>query len=415
MGRSLSALEQSLCEMIDTQFEKEQLPWLRRLVNQPSHTAARGDVEAAACIVDAQVGSIGMHRSLVEDPDGVYADHRVYSSPAIADDEPGFALIGHVDTVFPRSTGFLEFQRDPADSESGGDVVRGPGVLDMKSGLSVIVFALMAIQRVTPEVFAHLKLRFVMNTDEEVGSPSSQVMFRNLAPNITQAMVFECGRDEDRIITARRGSATFTLRITGRASHAGNDHASGLNAIHVLALLIPRIEALTDYASGTTVNVGLMEGGSAKNTVPENASCVIDARFVTMEDSERVVDSLNRIVEQPFDGLDNVPDHLRQAMIKLEGRVSRPPMEPSAANRRLREMYEEYADATGLDVGEAPLQGGGSDANLLAAFGVPTIDGLGPFGKFFHSPKEWSSLSSLRKRTKALACFLVATAMKKGF
>lgn len=407
MGRSLNSLEQSLCEAVDAQFDEEHLPWFRRLVNQPSHTGAREDVEAAASIVDAQLQSIGMRRTLVEDPDGVFADHRIFSSPAIDDGDRGFALVGHVDTVFPRSIGFLEFQRDPLDSESGGDVVRGPGVLDMKSGLSVIVFALTTVQRVAPEVFARLKLRFFMNTDEEVGSPTSNAMFKELAPRISQALVFECGRDEDRIITSRRGSATFTMHVTGRASHAGNDHATGLNAIHVLALLIPRIEALTDYASGATVNVGLIEGGSAKNTVPENASCVIDARFGTMEDADQVVAALKAIAERPFDGIDNVKDHLLQATARLEGRVSHPPMEPSAGNQGLRKVYEDYAGAVGLKVGEAPLQGGASDANLLAGFSVPTVDGLGPFGKNFHSPKEWSSLSSLRKRTKALACFLV--------
>ena len=191
------------------------------------------------------------------------------------------------------------------------------------------------------------------------------------------------------------------------AAHSGLAHQKGINAIHALALIIPRIEALTDYPRGVTLNVGLIEGGTAKNTVPDHASCVVDARFITKKDADQVVEALQAIAADPFEGLVGYPERFKDVKIELGGMVTRPPMEASDASRALCESYGVSAREMGLGAGEAPLQGGGSDANLLSADGVPSIDGLGPFGKNFHKVEEWSSLDSLRRRTQALAHFLM--------
>ena len=391
---------------VDAAFETEQLEWLQRLVNQPSHSNARDDVEAAARIIDALALEIGLKRTLFPDPEQRYADHRIYSTPGTGERDRALALVGHCDTVFPRSLGFLYYSRDSADSATAGDAIRGPGVLDMKSGLSVVLFALQALRRTAPKRLAELRLRFVCNTDEEVGSPSSRALFEALAPRTDRAMVFEAGRDQDHIVTCRKGTGTFTLTAHGVEAHAGLDHAAGVNAIHALAMLIPSVEALTDYPCGTTVNVGLVTGGTAKNTVPAKASCIVDVRVTSATEAEKVGGTLRALAADPMSAFPQAPERFRQIRCELDGGMLRPPMEASADSQRLRERYESCARAVGLGVGEAPLQGGGSDANLLTAYGVPTIDGLGPFGKFFHSPKEWSSLDSLRKRTQALACFL---------
>jgi len=405
----LNKLEAALCHAVEETFEREQIPWFARLVEQSSFTDAREDVEAAAAIIDTQADHIGLLREVVADPQGVFADHRVYSTPAVRDEDQALALVGHCDTVYPRSMGFLQFQRDSPDATSGGDRVRGPGVLDMKSGLSVIVFGLQAVSQVAPDVFSQMKLRFFCNTDEEVGSPSSRALFERFAPKISGALVFEGGRDEDLIITARKGTGAFTLTVTGRSAHAGNDHESGVNAIHALALLIPKVEALTDYSQGATTNVGTISGGSSKNTVPGEATCVIDVRVTSAAEACRIQSALEKLAEDPFAGLENVSERLRQVRVTLGGSMRRPPLEPTPRSQRLRDEYERTAEKVGLGIGEAPLQGGGSDANSLAACGVPTIDGLGPYGKAFHSPDEWSSLDSLKRRTQALACFLAAT------
>jgi glutamate carboxypeptidase len=388
---------------VEERFEAWQVPLLQRLVEQPSCTRAPADVEAASLLLDAEAEALGLTCEVHPDPAGRVAAHRVYRAPSLGAEGRGLALVGHVDTVFPRSMGFLAFERD-------GDVVRGPGVLDMKSGLCAMFGAWAALRAACPDAASRLAARWIVVSDEETGSPSSADLYRRLSPLISEALVFEAGRAEDRIVTRRRGSGVWTLHAKGRASHAGNAHAQGINAIHALALLVPRIEAMTDHARGRTLNVGLFEGGTAKNTVPERASLGIDGRFGSSEDEEAIVRGLERLVRDPFEGVQGVPDRLRQVQFTLEGRVSRPPMEATDATQALRARYEQVAAECGLGTGEAPLQGGGSDANLLAAHGVPCIDGLGPFGRHFHETEEWSSLDSLRRRTEALALFLLDAA-----
>lgn len=388
----------ALVAAVAADFETWQVPWLTALVETPSHTWAPADVEQAARMLDAEAEALGLHTTRVPDPEGRFAAHRVYASPAAAKGAPGLALIGHIDTVFPRSMGFLRFERD-------GQIARGPGVLDMKSGLTAMFGALRALRAVDPDAYAALPIRLVVVSDEEVGSPSSRSMWTELAPLITAGLVFEAGRDGDRVVVARKGSAECRITTHGRAAHAGNHHADGINAIHALALLVPQVEALTDYDAGTTVNVGLIEGGTARNTIPDRAQCTIDARFVTAEASARLLEGLEALSEAGA-----LPERLRAARIEVDAAVKRPPMETTPAMKALAERYGGHARAVGLAAGPAPLQGGGSDANLLAAAGVPCIDGLGPYGKHFHRRDEWCDLDSLRRRTQALATFLAEAA-----
>ncbi len=403
-------MQAQLFAVVDEAFEREQVPWFRRLVEQPSHTYAREDVEAAAVLIDSKAAALGLACTKIPDAHGKFADHRVYATPPAAAGAKSLALVGHVDTVFPRSLGFLHYSRDTDAAGNPGDIVRGPGVLDMKSGLSAMFFALQALEKVFPGTLARLPLRLIVVSDEEVGSPSSRRLYQELAPSLVGALVFEAGRDEDKIVVARKGGGMFTVKATGRAAHAGNDHAAGVNAIHALTYLVHKVEALTDYAGGVTANVGLISGGTAKNTVPEQAQMTIDTRFVTTASADEVVAKIEAMLADPFAGCSGFPERLRRTKFVLEGGVTRPPMEPTPGNEALRKAYEAHALATGLKGGAAPLQGGGSDANILAGLGVPCIDGLGPYGKFFHRVQEWSSLTSLRQRTQALASFLAQQA-----
>lgn len=411
----LSSRDERLHLAVSEAFEAVQVPLLRRLVDQPSHTHAKDDVEAAARLLDAEAEALGLRIERVPDASGAFADHRVYATPATRDDDRTLVLVGHVDTVYPRSMGFLRMTRDdgPAGPETG-DVIRGPGVLDMKSGLTAMLFALRALRAAEPERWARLRLRLVVVSDEEVGSPSSAPLYERMASRLRAGLVFESGRVGDRIVTSRAGSGSFEFVVRGRAAHAGNQHAQGINAIAVLARLVIGAEALTDYSRGILVNVGLVSGGTAKNTVPDEARCVIDSRFLTVADAHEVVARLRALAADPFGDEVGVPERLREAKVELRGGIARPPMEVIAGTQALRLRYEAHAAAAGLQVGEAPRQGGGSDANLLAALGVPCIDGLGPAGEHFHNPGEWSSLASLRRRTQALACLLADEAEPAG-
>jgi glutamate carboxypeptidase len=370
----------------------QQLEALKLLVDQPSHTYAREDVEQAALLLDDLATQTGLtvERHAATDP--LYADHRVYSTPDA--DDRALALVGHVDTVHPRSSGFLEYTQNY-------DVIRGPGALDMKSGLTLTLFALRAVRQVHGD-YAGLPVKFICVTDEEVGSPTSRDLYDELAPSLSAALIFEKGRKEDRVITSRKGGGTFHIHAAGRAAHAGNAHAKGVSAVHALALLVPQLEAITDYDRGITVNTGMLNGGTAKNTVPGQAEAVLDVRFVHAADESFVREALQAVVSSPM------PERLRDIEFTLSGQITRPPMEATAEIQALRAEYEQYAAAVGLGIGEAPRQGGFSDSNLLAALGVPTIDGLGAWGEGAHTLNEWLSAESLLKRTEALALFLDA-------
>lgn len=400
LGRALS---DRLHDAVDAHFELHQVPLLERLVNTSSHSYAPEDVEAASSILDEEAAAIGLSVTRHTSSDTRFGDPRVYETPGLDKETPSIALVGHIDTVFPRSSGFVRFSR-------AGDIARGPGVVDMKSGLTIILFGLRALRTASPELADALKARFICVTDEEVGTPSGRRIYDALAPVLTEALVFEMGREGDRIVTSRKGGGTFTVQVRGVGAHSGNAHGEGVSAIHALSLLIPQIEAMTDYERGVTLNVGLFEGGTAKNTVPATARCVIDLRCVTGLDAKVAMRQLKELVAHPFDALPNVPERLRSATFELTGSIGRPPMEAVEAIQALRLRYERYAAQVGFGVGEAPRQGGFSDSNLLAPLGVPTIDGLGGSGGGAHSNDEWCSLDSVRRRTQALALYLAEVA-----
>lgn len=311
-----------------------------------------------------------------------YADHLVFTTG----EAPRVALIGHLDTVFPPDT-FEGYRRD-------GDLRRGPGVLDMKSGLLVIAWALRAVLEEKGDL---PPLAVVVVSDEEVGSPEGQEIIRSAIEGARASLVFESGRAGDAIITRRKGTGLVRAIARGRAAHAGNAHAEGRNAIRSLARFIDGAESLTDYARGVTVNVGTIRGGTSKNTVPEEAEAGVDLRFETVADANALMEQLAAIASTVA---------LEGTTIELLGGVARFPMEATDASRALMARYAACARAVGLGASEAPLIGGGSDASTSSAMGIASIDGLGPRGKGFHTHDEQVEIATMIPKIKALARFL---------
>jgi glutamate carboxypeptidase len=319
-------------------------------------------------------------------------DHLCWRTPAW--DAPGAArtlLVGHHDTVFPPGT-FEGWQR----LGDHGDRIRGPGTLDMKGGLAIIYAALATLAETG--LLAELPVALLSVADEEIGSPDSRPFAEAWARGASAVLVFEAGRAADAIITRRKGTGGMTVRTTGRAAHAGNQHADGVNAIWALARFIDRAQALTDYAAGVTVNVGVVTGGTSRNTVPARAECGLDFRFVRESQGHELCAALDQLARE-LGGATG-------ASFTLEGGVRRPPLERTEASAALCKEYAACARAAGLGGGEAPLIGGGSDGNNLAALGIPVIDGLGPRGHGFHTHDETIEASSLALRTDALLRFL---------
>ncbi len=315
-----------------------------------------------------------------------FGTHLVWKTPAAQTAAP-ILLIGHHDTVFPQ--GHFE-----GWVEEGGRVT-GPGVLDMKGGLAIIRTTLAAMD--AAGVLAKLPLIVISVADEEVGSPSSAPHLRELATGASCALVFESGRANDMIITRRKGVGAMTVVAHGKAAHAGNNHKDGANAIWALARFITAAQQLTSYERGVTVNVGQITGGTSKNTVPERAECSLDLRYETVADAETIVAALRAAADAAA-----IPG----VRMEVSGGANRLPLERSAASAALRDEYAACARAAGLGDGEAPLLGGGSDANTVAPLGVPAIDGLGPRGAGFHTTGEYVETATFVPKAEALLRFL---------
>ena len=317
-----------------------------------------------------------------------FADHLVFRSTGDASQAP-VALLGHLDTVFPPGT-FEGYHVE-------GELRRGPGVLDMKGGLVVIAWALKAIAA-TRGLEAIPPLRLVIVSDEEVGSPEGAPLMHHVLPGCQAALVFESGRANDALVTQRKGTGGATARAEGKPAHAGNAYWEGANAIWALARFVDRAQALSSQERGVTVNVGLISGGTSKNTVAAAAEAQLDLRFPTRQRSDELWAGLKKAADSV--GVEGT-------VVRLERGAGRLPMERLPGTDGLLARYARCAKAHGLGADEAPVQGGGSDGNTAAALGIPTLDALGPRGRFFHTPGEYIEVNTLISRARALAdCLL---------
>ena len=194
--------------------------------------------------------------------------------------------------------------------------------------------------------------------------------------------------------TRRKGVGEYHISVTGRAAHAGADHARGINAIEELAHQILAIQGFTDYGAGTTFNVGVMGGGTRNNVVPAEAWANIDVRIVTSSEAARVETQMQ-----------SLRAHLPGAKLQLTGGFDRPPMERTPEIAALFARAQSLAADMGIQLTEAGT-GGASDGNLTAALGVPTLDGMGVVGDGGHSVDEYAIISSLSERAAILAAML---------
>jgi glutamate carboxypeptidase len=384
MGEQPASLDTVLADV--RRRETEMLALTRQWVETNSYTSHTVGVDSVGIMLREAFALPSL--ALTAIPVEGFAEHLVWRTPA-STQRPPILLVGHHDTVFP--PGHFEGWR-----EADGKAV-GPGALDMKGGLAIIRTALAALD--AAGVLADLPIAVISVSDEEVGSPSSAPHLRELARGAACALVFESGRANDMIITRRKGVGAMTIVAHGKAAHAGNNHKDGANAIVAIARFVDAAAKLTDYSRGVTVNVGQITGGTSKNTVPERAECALDLRYETVADAESLVAALREAAETAARSVPGV-------RVEVSGGANRLPLEKSTASSALRDEYAACARASGLGDGEAPLLGGGSDANTVAPLGVPAIDGLGPRGAGFHTTNEFVELASFVPKCEALVRFL---------
>lgn len=296
-------------------------------------------------------------------------------------------LLGHSDTVWPRGT----LETMPLREEGGR--LMGPGVFDMKGGLVQMVVALRILRTLGLE--PPLTPVVLVNSDEEIGSPESGRVIRRLARRVVRAFIPEPSMGpEGRVKTTRKGWSRFTLKVTGRAAHAGLDPEGGASAILELAHLIQALHAMTDLEEGVTVNVGVIRGGSRSNVIAPEASAEVDIRVLRQAQA--------REVEEAIRSLDTtVPG----TSLEVVARGAVPPLEPTPGNRALWEAARKAARDVGLTL-EETTAGGGSDGNTTSLY-TPTLDGIGAVGDGAHAPHEFLFVDRHVERCALLARLLL--------
>ncbi len=298
--------------------------------------------------------------------------HRLYRSPEV----PGkkLLLLGHLDTVFPEGK-FEAFHEDDA-------WVYGPGVCDMKGGNIVLLEALRQLHAGTGTL-RNVDILFV--SDEETGSDDSKHLSSALAEVYDYCLVYEAAGMNGEVVVGRKGVGTFTVDITGLAKHAGNHYADGIDANLEACYKLQKLVALTDLSKGTTVNVGKMEGGIGANTISPHAHLLFEIRYTCADERNRVLEAINDIVATAY-----VPGTIS----RLGGGIQRDVM----AHTSRTDAFVARLEAISGRRLPTEERGGVSDANILSAAGVMTLDGFGPFGDGDHTLHERALKSSFDAR-----------------
>lgn len=287
-------------------------------------------------------------------------------------------VLAHIDTVHP--VGTLATQPFGID----GDRVTGPGIYDMKAGVALVVEALSIVNR--RGTGPRRTTRFVITCDEEIGSHGARDLFRDTAKGAFAALVPEPSMPGGGVKTQRKGVSTYRLETFGRAAHAGHDNPAAVSAINELMHQLAAILPLANRARGTTINIGEISGGTASNVVAAHARATIDLRFIDKAESERVDRALH-----------SLSPYVEGSRIELVRSESRPALERTPAVVELYNLARASAAEFGVDLGEG-MSGGGSDGSLVAAWGLPVLDGLGPQGGGAHATDEHILLSDLSFR-----------------
>jgi glutamate carboxypeptidase len=359
------------------------LALLERMVNTDSGSYDKAGVDAVGGILKAFFQAEGLEVETV--PNDTYGEAIRATLPHVsANDQRPIVLMGHRDTVFGQG----EAGRRPFRIE--GDKAYGPGVADMKAGLVMNAFVAAAFRRFGGNPGPVVCL---VTADEEIASPSSRPIIEEQARRARIVFNSEPGRASGNIVSGRKGGVFMVMEVTGKAAHSGANHQDGVSAIGELALKIGKLHALTDYARGITVNVGLVSGGQTVNTVAPWAEGQIDLRYVKAADRQWALDAIRGIVESC---------ELKGTTGALTIRGEFLPIEESETGRRLFALYSGAAKDVGFSVG-AEFTGGCADSGFTAAQGCPTICGVGPAGAKAHSPDEVMYVDTLVPRAQAMA------------
>jgi glutamate carboxypeptidase len=375
-GRSLEAYFQSQqAEIID---------FIRWLVEQESMSREAAATARIAENFGDKLSELGASVELLSDPNfGASVLARFDFTGGQAEDDKQLMIVGHLDTVWPAGT----LAARPFRVDDGR--AYGPGIFDMKAGVSIATFALRAIKELGRRT--RRQICMLMTCDEETGSHFSRPFIEDEARRARAALVLEPPIPGGAVKTARKGVGEFELIVRGKPAHAGNDPRAGVSAITEMAHQVLAINGLMDYGRGTTLNVGVVRGGVLSNVIAAEAHAAIDMRFANVEEGHRIEQAMQRL-KPVLDG----------ARLEVLGGINRPPLVRTPEIAALFAHAHELAAEIGYDLREGAV-GGGSDGNFIAALGVPVLDGLGVDGAGAHAEHEHILIDDIARRATLLA------------
>jgi len=368
-----------------TEHEREMVACVRELVVRESPTSDKLACDELCSYLAVEFerldGQVKVHRQ------NVAGDHLQVDFIGDNPRQP-LLLLGHLDTVYDVGT----IASMPWREEKGQ--LYGPGVFDMKSGIAQMMFALAALREIRGGLPRPVKVLLV--SDEEGGSATSRAITEAVAAQCATVLVCEPSGPGGALKTARKGVGSFTVKVTGQAAHSGLDFEKGQSAILELAHQILAISQLTDLKRGTTLNVGVIRGGTRTNVVAAEAVAEVDVRIARKGDAALMERRIRRM--RPVN---------KKCKLEIEGGINRPPLERTKQVIALFELAQKIAADLGFALEEIAV-GGGSDGNFTAGIGVPTLDGLGAVGEGAHAPHESVVAAELPRRAALLAGLIEA-------
>jgi glutamate carboxypeptidase len=357
---------------------------LKQLVETESPSHNKSAVDSVGAIVADECRKLDAQ--VVVHPQTKTGDHIVARFPGTIK-ERGILILSHMDTVFPLGT----LKKMPFYEKDGK--IFGPGVLDMKGGIVITLSAIFSI--LSSGGLNTFPVTALFTSDEEIRSHTSRALIESLARDSSIVFVMESGLVDGALKTWRKGVGGFKVSVKGRAAHSGGDHAQGRNAIEEMAHQVIAIQKLTDYTRQTTLNVGVINGGTVSNVVPEDAFAEVDVRVMQPGEWQRIeaeIKSLKPVLEG--------------TSLNITGGLNRPPMPYNEANKNAFEKaYQIAKDKLGMEL-IAGGSGGASDGNFVAPLGIPVLDGMGAVGEGYHSEREYIFAESLEERAKLLAALI---------
>ncbi len=363
--------------------QDELVALIQQLVEIESPTTDKAAVDEVGQVVAGALRRLGA-RVRVEPRE--YAGDIIVGEWAADSELPGILTLCHLDTVYSLGT----LAKQPCYITNGR--LMGPGTLDMKASVAMVLTALSALR--ANDLWPNRPVTTLFTTDEETGSDHSRPLIEALARTAGLVLCLEPCLPDGSLKTWRKGVGDFDLTVRGRAAHAGADHERGRNAIEEMAHQVLAIQKLTNYEAGTTVNVGVVAGGTRSNVVPDEARAKIDMRVMTAAEGERITAWMQ--ARQPV---------MEGTTLEVLGGINRPPMPRDALMGQTFERARALAAGLGMTLTEGGT-GGGSDANFVSPLGVPVLDGLGAQGNGAHSEREHILLATLAERTALLATLI---------